>query len=149
MNLTRLTVEMTQADLAQAIQEMLPAGYTVRHLHLTEKGATTTLTTPWVTADLTVKLLSQDAQGLFRWQVQVNKWLPIPGAVVSALLRGITAHAPSGITAQGDCLLLELPTLLAPHIVARSYDLTLAAGVARLHAQEVEMALPVTTMQGV
>jgi len=139
MHLTRATLEMTQADLESAIQEMLPAGYVLRHLHVTDKGATTTLATPWVTADLSVRLVDQDVQGTFRWRVQVNKWLPIPGAVVSAILRGVTAHAPQGICAEGDCLTVHLPDLLSPHMRAQSYDLVLAPGLVRLCAQGVEV----------
>lgn len=139
MNLAQATIEMTQADLESAIQELLPAGYVLRHLHVTEKGATTTLMTPWVTADLSVRLVDQDVQGTSRWRVQVSKWLPIPGAVVSAILRGVTAHAPQGISAEGDCLMVRLPDLLSPHVRARAYDLGLAPGLVRLCAQGVEV----------
>lgn len=148
MIVTSATIEMAQSDVEAAIREMLPDGYRIRHLHLTPKGATATVSTPWVTADLTVQLTEQEAQGRFRWRVQVNKWIPIPGAVVSAILRGITAQAPLGIKAEGEYLILDLSALLAPQIVAKAYDLSLAAGALRLHAQEIDITQAVSAGQG-
>lgn len=149
MKLTRATVEMTQGDLAVLINEQLPTGFHLRHLHLTASGAKGVLATPWITADFAVGSIAQNGSGQFRMRLLVNKWLPIPSVVVRKILASVTADAPAGVSAVGDTLLLDLAQLLTPSVSAASYDLILADGHISLSAEgitvQVEQLAPVSS----
>lgn len=142
MKLTRVAVDMSQVDLQVLINEKLPEGYRVQHVHITQSGMRLQMETPWLKSDLTLSLLDPSNGDQVLLRVQANKWLPIPRSLVATLLKNVVAQAPDGLTADGDVLQLDLGRLLSPWLQAEHYNVTMTDGLLAVEALAVDVVLP-------
>lgn len=135
MRLTRVQIEMLQDDLEGALNEDLPHGYALEHLHVGAAGAQATLRTPFVSIDLQMAV-SCEGDGRVRTEVRASRWLPFPSALVAAAMRRLALRRP-GLSVEGTEIRLNLHEAFAEAFHAEEIKLVLFDGGALVEASGV------------
>lgn len=135
MRLTRVQIEMLQDDLEAALNEDLPQGYALQHLHVGAAGAKATLRTPFVSVDLHLAV-SCPEDGLVRTEVRASRWIPFPPALVAAAMRRLSSRRP-GLSVEGAEIRLNLHEAFAEAFRAERIRLVLFDGGALVEATGV------------
>lgn len=136
MRATRARVEMTAADVQETVNERLPTGYFLNDLVLAPDTATANFVTPWGAVSLKARCLRADGELCFTFDVK--KWVTLPALlvrpIVERLIRGV-----SGLRLEGSLLFIDLPVLLAAHVVVDALSVTVGDGVLVLDGSGISL----------
>ena len=138
IRVSQVQFQMTQDELEEAVNTMLPPGFSVSALHVTPLYVLCTLQAKGVKVDVKVEVALDSQSGEVAISFHASKWFVSLDFILSPLLKAVTSEQ-NGIYAQGANLYIDLNKLLRAYLVANSYSLTLGDGVFSVYAQGVQV----------
>ena len=161
----RVSLNMTQQDLENAVNELLPSNFRVSDLHLTAGGAAATLVTPWLRLNVLLRVAPQQQpvaehgsphgdgevlpetlvkDGVALIEVRASRWIPLPRLLLANLLARFLGDVSPAVHVKGASVKVDIKGLLEPLLKVQEVDMVLADGLLRLEGTGVTVdAAPV------
>ncbi|MHB1682789.1 MAG: hypothetical protein ACYCYO_08190 [Bacilli bacterium] len=165
MRFDRVSLSMTQQDVENAVNELLPSNFRVGDLHLTAGGAVATLATPWLRLNVLLRVAPQQQpgtehgsphgddeispetlvkDGIALIEVRASRWLPLPRLLLANLLARFLGDVSPAVHVKGASVKVDIKGLLEPLLKVQGVDMILADGLLRLEGTGVTLdATPV------
>lgn len=125
MRFSRVSLIVTEGDVEDELNSVVPRGVSLHGLRLHEWGAEADLATSFGTASVRVKCVMEGAR--MRMDVNAAWWVPIPAALLGQIVRRVVEGVP-GVDVDGVRLRLDLSALIAEHASAESWDVAFGEG---------------------
>ena len=173
MRFDRVSLSMTQQDVENAVNELLPSNFRVGDLHLTAGGAAATLATPWLRLNVLLRVAPQQQpvtehgaphgegdgdgdgdgevlpetlvkDGVALIEVRASRWLPLPRLLLANLLARFLGDVSPAVHVKGASVRVDIKGLLEPLLKVQGVDMILVDGLLRIEGTGVTLdAAPV------
>ena len=137
MRFSRASLIVSEEDVEDELNTLLPKGVSLHGLRLLDWGAQGDLATAFGTA--TVRIACAMDGGRMRMDVKAAWWVPIPAALLGQLVRRVALEVP-GVEVDGVSLWLDLGALVAEHASADSWTVELGEHAWVIVAQGVSVS---------
>ena len=122
MRFSQASLIVSEGDVEDELNTLLPKGVSVHGLRLLDWGAEGDLSTGFGTAAVRVSCAMDD--GRMRMDVKAAWWVPIPAALLGQIVRRVVEEVP-GVEVDGVSVWLDLGALIAEHASADSWTVQL------------------------
>lgn len=160
MRFDRVSLSMTQQDVENAVNELLPSNFRVGDLHLTAGGGAATLATPWLRLNVLLRVEPQQQpvtehgsphgdgdggvlpetlvkDGVALIEVRASRWIPLPRLLLANLLARFLGDVSPAVHVKGASVKVDIKRLLEPLLKVQEVDMILVDGLLRLEGTGV------------
>ncbi len=138
IRLSQVQFEMTQNQLEEAVNTLLPPGFFVSAVHVTKHFVLCTVQAKAVKVDVKLEVALDEQAGQVMIRIHASKWFLSLDFVLTPLLKAITSDE-RGIYGNGTNLWIDLHKLLHSHVDAQSFHLMLEEGSFTVLAKDVQL----------